>query len=105
MWHIGKAHKAYAAKANLAKEPQFLAHPPIKNSLNITGLKGGESIKMCGVAGKIIHQLKSTGTIIVIPFDKLNEGIHHINIMATNGSTSSFKVVKNKYDINTELRN
>ncbi|MBX3255953.1 MAG: T9SS type A sorting domain-containing protein [Chitinophagaceae bacterium] len=69
---------------------------PAKESVNISGLQGDESIKIYDVTGRLVYQSKTGQSNMNIPFDKASEGVYYISVISKDGNVSSHKLVKHK---------
>lgn len=67
---------------------------PVKDQLNISGLKVNEMITLYDMTGRLIYQSEAKDTEINIPVANITAGVYHLNIIATDGATSSHKIVK-----------
>lgn len=55
-------------------------HNPVKESVNIAGLKGYEEITVYDATARLIHQIKVDNADKSIPLNTLSEGISNISI-------------------------
>jgi len=70
---------------------------PAHEKVNITGLEGGERIKVYDVAGRLMYQQKApNATTMDISLDKIGKGIYYMHITGKDGSTTSRRIVKIK---------
>lgn len=93
----GKNEYSPVIMVGFDKENSISIYPnPANESVNITGLQGGESIKLYDITGRIVDQSKVENVSVTIPLDRLSEGIYYIRIIDADGYVSSHKVVKSK---------
>lgn len=69
---------------------------PTIERVTIAGLQVGEKINVLDVSGRIVYQETTKDVIVNIPLNKLSAGNYLITIISTDGSVSSYKVVKSK---------
>ncbi len=69
---------------------------PATEHVTVAGLQGGEKINVFDVSARKVYQVTAQDVLIDIPLNKLSAGNYFINIISTDGSISSYKVVKSK---------
>jgi hypothetical protein len=67
---------------------------PAKESVNITGLQGGETVVMFDISGKVLKELKSNSTDMLIPLQDLVAGAYQVLIISESKEVMMFKIVK-----------
>ena len=72
-------------------------HPnPAKDYIVIDGLEGDETIKIYNATGRIVKEVKTMLSSVIIRLDALSEGLYQVAIIGRNGNTISRKVMKAK---------
>lgn len=75
---------------------RIVIHPnPITDRINIKGLSGNETIVIYNNIGKTIYKQTITSKEVILPADHLQTGIYNIQVINTDGTSVSFKVIKN----------
>ena len=69
---------------------------PSSTNLNISGLTGGESIKVFDLLGRVVYQQKAVGTDVQLPVTGLNEGLYNVQIVNKKGERTVHKILINK---------
>lgn len=69
---------------------------PTTERVTIAGLQGGEKINVFDISARKIYEVTAKDVIMDIPFNQLSAGTYLIHIIATDGSISSYKIVKSK---------
>ncbi|MCE7042415.1 T9SS type A sorting domain-containing protein [Dyadobacter sp. CY312] len=69
---------------------------PSSTNLNITGLTGGESIKVFDLMGRVVYQQKAVGTNVQLPVTGLNEGLYNVQIVTDKGERTVHKILVKK---------
>lgn len=67
---------------------------PVTKYIHINGIQYGASIALYDVSGRLLQQQQAIKDKVDIDMENLNSGIYIINITATDGSTTQYKVVK-----------
>lgn len=79
------------------KENRISIYPnPATERVSIAGLQGGEQIHVLDLAAGKVYQMTAKDVIVDIPLDQLSAGNYLIHIIGTDGSISSYKLVKSK---------
>ncbi len=75
---------------------RIVIHPnPITDRINIKGLSGNETIVIYNNIGKTIYKQTITSKEVILPADHLQTGIYNIQVINADGTSVSFKVIKN----------
>lgn len=67
---------------------------PVKDKLNISGLKANETVKLFDMTGRVIWQAEASGSEMTIPVSSITEGVYHLNVTGTDDAASSHKIIK-----------
>lgn len=67
---------------------------PVKDKLNISGLKANETVKLFDMTGRVVWQAEAKGMELTIPVSNITEGVYHLNVTGTYGAASSHKIIK-----------
>ncbi len=80
---------SFDGKSNIGIYPN-----PANEQVTLTGLTGNETISIYDIAGRKLKQVKSNNTDMTISLGNLNTGVYQVHIIATDGTTVTFKLVK-----------
>jgi uncharacterized repeat protein (TIGR01451 family) len=81
-------------EVSFAINSQLSIHPnPATEYIIIKGLAGNENVKIYDAIGKVVKELKVTGSTVTISLDALPKGIYHIAVKAGD-KTETRKLIK-----------
>jgi hypothetical protein len=69
---------------------------PSSTNLTITGLTGGESIKVFDLTGRVVYQQKAVGTDVQLSVTGLNDGLYNVQIVNEKGGKTNHKILVKK---------
>ena len=67
---------------------------PVAEAVRITGLQGGETIRIADASGRVLKSQKTRDVHASLSLDGFSDGVYHLHIIPAGREAKTFKVVK-----------